>query len=224
PPPTVYPLGSCLAAALPEDRRSLPGQGSWSAGAPILRLLITWTRLGSLRSPGDPSRAFAAFLDPGRIGVSSSWRPRRCCPPLSGRRGLRHWLISRLTPAALAPALLRFALPLLSRARLASGWLTGLYREGVEPLWTTMEGFSSYSRPSSFPVLLTLPDWRVRDRALKTRVKRAYAAAPIRATNQGSWRARWPRSIHLRHGPRTRAGVLSMNKRTVRTPSRAVRP
>src|SRR5215468_9950307 len=79
-------------------------------------------------------------------------------PPRSGRRGLRHWLISRLTPAALAPALLRFALPLLSRARLASGWLTGLYREGVEPLWTTMEGFSSYSRPSSFPVLLTLPD------------------------------------------------------------------
>ena len=54
-------------------------------------------------------------------------------PPRSGRRGLRHWLISRLTPAALAPALLRFALPLLSRARLASGWLTGLYREGVEP-------------------------------------------------------------------------------------------
>src|ERR1700757_805379 len=35
PPPTVYPLGSCLALALPEDRRSLPGQGSWSAGAPI---------------------------------------------------------------------------------------------------------------------------------------------------------------------------------------------
>ena len=54
-------------------------------------------------------------------------------PPRSGRRGLRHWLISRLTPAALAPALLRLALPLLSRARLASGWLTGLCREGVEP-------------------------------------------------------------------------------------------
>src|SRR6516165_4514302 len=52
-------------------------------------------------------------------------------PPLSGPRGLRH--ISRLTPAASAPALLRFALPLLSRARLAFGWLTGLYREGVEP-------------------------------------------------------------------------------------------
>src|SRR5262249_8307646 len=54
-------------------------------------------------------------------------------PPLSARRGIRDWLISRLTPAAAAPALLRFALPLLSRARLASGWLTGLYREGVEP-------------------------------------------------------------------------------------------
>src|SRR6516165_6217973 len=87
PPPTVYPLGSCLAAALPEDRRSLPGQGSWSAGAPILRLLITWTRLGSLRSPGDPSRAFASFLDPGRIGVSSSKRPRRCCPRYPDHEG-----------------------------------------------------------------------------------------------------------------------------------------
>jgi hypothetical protein len=54
-------------------------------------------------------------------------------PPLSGPRGLRHWLISRLTPAASAPALLRFALPLLSRARLASGWLTGLCQEGVVP-------------------------------------------------------------------------------------------
>src|SRR5215470_6333946 len=66
PPSTVYPLGSCLAAALPEDRRSLPGQGSWSAGVPILRLLITWTRLGSLRS---------------------SKRPRRCCPRYPDHEG-----------------------------------------------------------------------------------------------------------------------------------------
>jgi hypothetical protein len=41
--------------------------------------------------------------------------------------------ISGLTHAASAPALLRFALPLTRKARLASGWLAGLYREGVEP-------------------------------------------------------------------------------------------
>src|ERR1700674_5765831 len=33
-----------------------------------------------LRSSGGPSRAFAAFLDPGRVDVSSPWRPHRCCP------------------------------------------------------------------------------------------------------------------------------------------------
>src|SRR5262249_5507163 len=74
PPPTGYPLGSCPASSLPEGRRSLPGQGSWSAGAPILRLLITWTRLGSLRSPGDPSRA-----------LLRSWTPvESACPRHGG--------------------------------------------------------------------------------------------------------------------------------------------
>ena len=91
PPSTVYLLGSCLALALLEARRSLPGQGSWSAGAPIFRLMITWTRLGSLRSPGDPSRAFAAFLDPGRTDMSSSVAATSMLPPRSGQRGLRHW-------------------------------------------------------------------------------------------------------------------------------------
>jgi hypothetical protein len=38
------------------------------------------TRMGSLRSLGNPSRAFAAFLDRGRVDVSSPWRPPRCCP------------------------------------------------------------------------------------------------------------------------------------------------
>src|SRR5262249_28425916 len=113
-------------------RRSLPGQGSWSAGAPILRLLITWTRLGSLRSPGDPSRAFAAFLDPGRIGVSSSKRPRRCCPAIRTTRAsaLADFEADSRSFGTCSPTL---RAPLLSRARLASGWLTGLYREGVEP-------------------------------------------------------------------------------------------
>ena len=140
PPPTGTSWGLCLAAALLEDRRSLPGQGSFAfAGDPCSGSpLNTWTRLGSLRSPGDPSRASAAFQDPGRTDVSLPLTATSMLPPLSGRRRLRRYRISGLTPAASAPALLRFALPLLSRARLASGWLASLCREGVEPsgpLW-----------------------------------------------------------------------------------------
>jgi hypothetical protein len=90
PPTTTYLLGWCLAEALLDGRRCRPGRGSCSAGTPIIRLLVTWTRLGSLRSPGDPSRAFAAFLDPGRTDVSSSIAATSMLPPRSGRRGLRH--------------------------------------------------------------------------------------------------------------------------------------
>ena len=39
--------------------------------APTLRLARAWTRMGSLRSSGDPSRAFAPFHDPGRNDVPS---------------------------------------------------------------------------------------------------------------------------------------------------------
>jgi hypothetical protein len=39
-----------------------------------------WTRMGSLRSSGDPSCAFAPFQDPGRTDASSPYRPHRCCP------------------------------------------------------------------------------------------------------------------------------------------------
>src|SRR5215204_3750488 len=46
----------------------------------LLRLARAWTRMGSLRSSGDPSRAFAPFQDPGRTDVTSPSRSHRCCP------------------------------------------------------------------------------------------------------------------------------------------------
>jgi len=100
------------------------------------------------RCPNFPAHHYVDAT--GISQVSRRSIPCLCCVP--GPRSNRHVLvssghvdaapairttrasalaISRLSPAALAPALLRFALPLLSRARLASGWLTGLYREGV---------------------------------------------------------------------------------------------
>jgi hypothetical protein len=93
-----------------------------------------WTRMGSLRSSGDPSRAFAPFHDPGRTDVPSPWRSRRCCPRFAHSEGFGRWLISGLTPAASAPAVLRFVFRVAAHTQgsLPAGRL-GLCREGVEP-------------------------------------------------------------------------------------------
>src|SRR6266576_883472 len=49
-----------------------------------------------------------------------------------------------------------------SRARLASGWLAGLYREGVEPSGSLRKVSVTWSSP--FPLLLTLLTFRTRAR------------------------------------------------------------
>src|SRR5215831_19651068 len=81
--------------------------------------------MGSLKYPGDPSCAFAPLLDPGRTDVPLPWRSHRCCPRLMEQRRLRTMGISRLDHAASAPALLRFALRVATRAQgwLPAGWL-----------------------------------------------------------------------------------------------------
>src|SRR6266481_3510194 len=104
-----------------------------SAGCPSFRQSHAWTRMGSLRSSGDPSHAFALFHDPGRTGVPSPLTVSSVLPPLPIRRRLRRWLISGLTHSfgTCCPTL--HAWRCRTRARLASGWLAGLGREGVEP-------------------------------------------------------------------------------------------
>src|SRR6516165_9867947 len=98
------------------------------------RRTFTWTRVGPLRFPDDPSCASAPFQDPGRtdapspIMVASSAAPaveKAKAPACSQYRGYS---------AALAPAVYasRAVLP-PPHARLASGWLASLCREGVEP-------------------------------------------------------------------------------------------
>src|ERR1700693_5612484 len=85
-------------------------------------------------------------------------RPNRCAlaiavtsmlPPLGAQRRLRRWLISGLTGAASAPAVLRFAFRVAAHAQgsLPAGRL-GLCRVGSRTHWTAARGFISYPRPS----------------------------------------------------------------------------
>ena len=113
-------------------RHSAPGRledpsrpGLWVGRPPAFPASLVWTRMGSLRSSGDPSRAFAPFHDPGRTDVPSPLTVTSMLPPLPIRQRLRHWLISGLTPAASAPRCLRFALRVATRAQgsLPAGWL-----------------------------------------------------------------------------------------------------
>jgi len=122
------------AAALPEGRRSSSRPGLLVSRCPIRPARRTWTRTGSLRSSGDPSCASAPFPDPGRTDVPSPFSVTSMLPPLPIQRRLRRLLISGLTPAALAPAAIRFALRVATRAQgsLPASWLS-LCREGIEP-------------------------------------------------------------------------------------------
>jgi hypothetical protein len=86
-----------LAAALPEGWRPLPGPGFGVIGRPSFPTSLAWTRMGSLRSSGDPSCAFAPLQDPGRTDVPSPLAGTSVLPPLGGRRRLRQCLISGLT-------------------------------------------------------------------------------------------------------------------------------
>ena len=110
-----------------------PGQGIWSAGAPVAGVLVAWTRAGSHRFPGDPSHAFALFQDPGRADGPSPWRSRRCCPRSTHSEGSSDHNFEA-NSRGFSTCCLRFTSGVAAaHARLASGWLAGLYREGVEP-------------------------------------------------------------------------------------------
>ncbi len=138
--------------------RPPPGPGNWVPAARSSGY-FTWTPVGSLRSPGDPSCAFAPLLDPGRTDVPLPWRSHRCCPRLLSQRRLRTMRISGLAHAASAPALLRFAFRVAIHAQgwLPPGWLA--FTERVSNPLDNYERFQiTWSSP--FPVLLTLDSCR----------------------------------------------------------------
>jgi len=116
----------------PEEAEVFSRPGRFAAGCPA-PVPLTWTRMGSLRCSGDPSRVFAAFQDPGRTDVSSPLPATPMLPPQSGPRRLRQYRISGLTRSFNTRYRTLHAWRCRTRARLASGRLASLYREGVEP-------------------------------------------------------------------------------------------
>jgi len=127
-------LGSCLAACAPGRSEGRPGQGLVQPATPNSRFARAWTWTGPPRFPGDPSRAYAPLFDPGRTDDPS---------PRDGVAGAAPAL-----PTAKASALVNFGAQsrgfstrclrftndvATTHAKLASGWLARLYREGVEP-------------------------------------------------------------------------------------------
>jgi len=132
PPPTAT---SCFvsAAALPQARRRSCRPGPWCR-LPVVPVPLTWTRMGPLRSSGDPSRAFAPFQDPGRANVSSPVPDTLMLPPLPIQRRPRRYLISGLTCSfsTRSPYASGVALPPHPQGSLPAGGLR-LCREGFEP-------------------------------------------------------------------------------------------
>ena len=126
------------------------------AGCPA-PVSLTWTRVGSLRSPGDPSRALCRVPGPrsnrrvlasdGHVGAAPVFRTTKA----SAR------MISGLTRSFDTCYRTLHAWRCRTRARLASGWRAAPLPGGSRTLWTVAKGFSSFSRSSSFPGLLTLP-------------------------------------------------------------------
>src|SRR6516162_1854103 len=74
-------LTLCVRRSAPEGVEAPFRPGHWVPAARSSGY-FTWTRVGSLRSPGDPSRASAPLLVPGRTDVPLPWRSHRCCPRL----------------------------------------------------------------------------------------------------------------------------------------------
>ena len=134
------------AVALLEELEVPSWPGRW---VPVARSAgrFKWTPVGYLRSPGDPSCAFAPLLDPGRTDVPLPWRSHRYCPRFVRQRRLRQCgFRGSLTqlPHLLSYAS-RFVLPLTRKAgfRLAGWPLPG----GRRTLWITTKGFSSHGHP-----------------------------------------------------------------------------
>ncbi len=146
------------AVALLKGGRPPSGPSSW---VPAARRsgYFTWTPMGSLRSPGDPSCAFAPLLDPGRTDVPLPWRSHRCCPRFVRQRRLRTMGISGLTHAASAPALLRFALRVAAHTQ---GWLPAGWLAFTGRVSNPLDHYERFpiTRSSPSPVLLTLLTFR----------------------------------------------------------------
>jgi len=154
PPPT---RSSCLvsAAAFPEGRRVLPGPGICCAGRPSFRLLARgreWDLSGLQAIHPVPLLRSTTPVETTCLAITVA----SLLPPLCAQRRLRAMLDFGANPQLrhLLSYASRVALPHTCKARFRlAGWpLPG----GSQTHWTAAKGFSSYSRPSPSPALLTL--------------------------------------------------------------------
>jgi hypothetical protein len=124
---------SQLALALPEGWRCLPGRGHCSAGDPIAGLL---SRGRERDLPGFQAVhpvPLPRSRTPAESTIPRLFRSRRCCPRFADSEGFSVSVISGLL-RGFSTCCLRFKNDVaITHAKLASGWLACLCREGVEP-------------------------------------------------------------------------------------------
>ena len=114
------------APASVEDRH---GPGQLVSRLPTCRRAVAWTRVGSHRFAGDPSRALAPVQDPGRIDETSPWRSRRCCPRATHGEGSSDNNFEAYAAASASAAYAsRAALPPPLQGSLPAGWLASTGR------------------------------------------------------------------------------------------------
>jgi hypothetical protein len=155
-----YLLGSCLAACAGAPRRS---EDAFQAGVivqPATQAAGLLSRGRERDLPGSQairpvplprSRTPAEPTTPRLLTVSSM------LPPLPSQRGLQPLEISGL-PRGFSTCCLRFTNGVATiHAKLASGWLARLYREGVEPSGS-LQKVSDYSHPPFLDL-----SWREKD-------------------------------------------------------------
>jgi hypothetical protein len=155
PPPTA-PSAFVFAAALPDAWRGLPGQDAWSAGHPTSgSLYVDANGISQVFRQSIPCLCSVPGPRSNRRVLALTATP--VLPPLPRQRRLRHWLISGLTRSFGTCCHTLHAWRCRTRARLASGWPARPLPGGSRTHWIATRGFSSCSRSSSSPALLTLP-------------------------------------------------------------------
>ena len=129
-------LGSCLAACARAPGRS---EGAFRARSivqpttPSVGLLSRGRERDLSGSQAIHPVPLPRSKTPAEPTIPRHWRFRRCCPRLFDSEGFSVRTISGL-PRGFSTCCLRFTNGVATiHAKLASGWLAGLYREGVEP-------------------------------------------------------------------------------------------
>jgi hypothetical protein len=119
--------------ALPDRRRTDPGPDTCSAGCPSAGSLSRGHERDLSGSQAIRPVPLPRSKTPAEPTIPRHWRFRRCCLRSNDSEGFSMRSISRLL-RGFSTCCLRFKNGVAATpARLTSGWLAGLCREGVEP-------------------------------------------------------------------------------------------